>query len=85
MNPYSNEGWARLALVGATLIAATSSTLHVLPATAALKRVIIVERVGDVATPSLIDTYQEGRLKLAPLRDVPTKGRASDQPGDFGE
>lgn len=82
MNPYPKAGWARLALVGTTLLAVTGSTLHVAPATAALKRVIIVQRVGDVATPSLIDTYQEGRLKLAPLQDVPAKGGTSN---DFGE
>ena len=82
MNRYPKVAWARLALVGTTLVVATASTLHVAPATAALKRVIIVQRMGDVATPSLIDTYQEGRLKLAPLQDVPTKGGSSN---DFGE
>lgn len=82
MNPCPKTGWHRLALVGTTLLVATGSTLHVAPATAALKRVIIVQRMGDVATPSLIDTYQEDRLKLAPLQDVPTKGETSN---DFGE
>ena len=82
MNLYPKAGWACLALVGTTLLSATGSTLHVAPAIAALKGVIIVQRVGDVATPSLIDTYQEGRLKLAPLQDVPAKGGTSN---DFGE
>jgi hypothetical protein len=77
MNPYPKTGWARSVLVGTTLLAATGSTLHVAPATAAL-----VQRVGDVATPSLIDTHQEGRLKLAHLQDVPAKGGTSN---DFGE
>jgi hypothetical protein len=71
---------SKAALVGAALIAAMIPAFAMTPAAAALKRVIILQKL-DAGTPPLIDLYQEDRLRLAPLdEELRSESQEADTP-----